>query len=410
MKKLVKLFAIAIVLVTAVTSCTDEATIRKRAAANAPKPVIKIVEAIAPANLGKINKVDVAAFEKALETATLVDVRTPEEFAAGHLKGAVNINFKKRTFPNYINAIAKDKPVAIYCRSGNRSGKAAFIMQSLGFKEVIDLGSGYKGWNKAGKEVIKEDNDANKKLQETLAKGELKGAAVAGKSHQIGVDEFEKLAKSGKVTVVDVRTAKEFAQGHIEGAINVDWKNRHFAKEAIKNITNDKPAAIYCRSGNRATRAMFAMAALGFNEVYNLNKGMKSWNAANKPVKTLEVKGDKHHLDVANFNNGILGKVGKLVDIRTPKEYNASHIPGSVMIDYKNSNFKEEFSKLDKKVPVLIYCRSGGRSGRATKVLTEMGYDVYNLDKGFNEWKADGMPQEGDSVGAAPAGGSEEGC
>jgi rhodanese-related sulfurtransferase len=410
MKKLVKLFALAIVLVTAVTSCTDEATIRKRAAANAPKPVIKIVEAIAPANLGKINKVDVAAFEKALETATLVDVRTPEEFAAGHLKGAVNINFKKRTFPDYINAIAKDKPVAIYCRSGNRSGKAAFIMQSLGFKEVIDLGSGYKGWNKAGKEVVKEDNDANKKLQETLAKGELKGAATVGKSHQIGVDEFEKLAKSGKVTVVDVRTAKEFAAGHIEGAINVDWKNRHFAKEAIKNITNDKPAAIYCRSGNRATRAMYAMAALGFNEVYNLNKGMKSWNAANKPVKTLEVKGDKHHLDVANFNNGILGKVGKLVDIRTPKEYNASHIPGAVMIDYKNDNFKEEFSKLDKKVPVLIYCRSGGRSGRATKVLTKMGYDVYNLNKGFNEWKAEGMPQEGDSVGAAPAGGAEEGC
>jgi rhodanese-related sulfurtransferase len=410
MKKLVKLFALAIILVTAVTSCTDEATIRKRAAANAPKPVIKIVEAIAPANLGKINKVAVAAFEKALETATLVDVRTPEEFAAGHLKGAVNINFKKRTFPNYINAIAKDKPVAIYCRSGNRSGKAAFIMQSLGFKEVIDLGSGYKGWNKAGKEVVKEDNDANKKLQETLAKGELKGAAVVGKSHQIGVDEFEKLAKSGKVTVVDVRTAKEFAAGHIAGAINVDWKNRHFAKEAIKNITNDKPAAIYCRSGNRATRAMFAMAALGFNEVYNLDHGMKSWNAANKPVKTLEVKGDKHHLDVANFNNGILGKVGKLVDIRTPKEYNASHIPGAVMIDYKNDNFKEEFSKLDKKVPVLIYCRSGGRSGRATKVLTKMGYDVYNLDKGFNKWKAEGMSQEGDSVGAAPAGGAEEGC
>jgi len=410
MKKLVKLFTLAIALITAVTSCTDEATIRKRAAANAPKPIIKIVEAVAPANLGEINKVDVPTFEKALETATLVDVRTPEEYAAGHLKGAVNINFKKRTFPDYINAIAKDKSVAIYCRSGNRSGKAAIIMQSLGFKKVIDLGSGYKGWNKAGKEVVKEDNDANKKLQETLAKGEFKGTAVVGKSHQIGVDEFEKLAKSGKITVVDVRTAKEYAAGHVEGAINVDWKNRHFAKEAIKNITNDKPAAIYCGSGNRATRAMYAMAALGFNEVYNLEHGMKSWNVANKPVKTLEVKGDKHHLDVANFNNGILGKVGKLVDIRTPKEYNAAHIPGSVMINYKNDNFKEEFLKLDKKVPVLIYCRSGGRSGRATKVLTKMGYNVYNLDKGFNKWKAEGMSQEGENVGAAEAGGAEEGC
>jgi len=408
MKKLVKSIALTVLLATAATSCTDEAAIRKRAAANAPKPVIKIVEAVAPTNLGKINKVAVADFEKSLATATLVDVRTPEEFAEGHLKGAVNINFKKRTFPDYINAIAKDKPVAIYCRSGNRSGKAALIMQSLGFKEVIDLASGYKGWVAAEKEVEKEDNAANKKLQETLAKESLKGKATVGKMHQLNVEDFEKLVQEGKVTLVDVRKPGEYATGFIPGAINVDWKNRHFATEAVKNITNDKPVAIYCRSGNRATRAMYAMAALGFNEVYNLDNGIKSWKAASKPLKTFEVKGDIRHLDVANFNNAILGKVGKLVDVRTPKEYENYHIPGAVMIDYKNDNFKEEFSKLDKKVPVLIYCRSGGRSGRAMKVLEGMGFKVYNLDHGMKAWKGEGMPIEGKNI--ASHGGAEEGC
>ena len=408
MKKLIKSIALTVLLATVATSCTDEAAIRKRAAANAPKPVVKIVEAVAPANLGKINKVAVADFEKSLATATLVDVRTPEEFAAGHVKGAVNINFKKRTFPDYINAIAKDKPVAIYCRSGNRSGKAALIMQSLGFKEVIDLASGYKGWVAAEKEVEKEDNAANKKLQETLAKEALKGKATVGKMHQLNVEDFEKLVKEGKVTLVDVRKPGEYATGFIPGAINVDWKNRHFATEAIKNITNDKPVAIYCRSGNRATRAMYAMAALGFNEVYNLDHGIKSWKAANKPLKTFEVKGDIRHLDVANFNNAILGKAGKLVDVRTPKEYEDYHIPGAVMIDYKNDNFKEEFSKLDKKVPVLIYCRSGVRSGRAMKILEGMGFKVYNLDHGMKAWKGEGMPIEGKNI--ASHGGAEEGC
>lgn len=228
-------------------SCKNADEIKKRAEANKPKVVAPIVKAVKPGGLGEIHKISADEFEKMNNDGkfTLVDVRTPEEFAEGYIKGAVNVNFKKRTFPDYINAIAKDKPVAVYCRSANRSGKAAIIMQSLGFKNIYDLDGGVKAWKAANKAFEKEDNDANKKLQETLKKGELKGKANFGKSHQIGVEEFEKLAKSGKVTVVDVRKADEYASGFIEGAINVDWKNRHFADNAIKNITNDKPVALF---------------------------------------------------------------------------------------------------------------------------------------------------------------------
>ncbi len=387
-------------------SCKNANEIRERAKINTAHKV-KIIKVEKPTNLGVIKKVSVSEFKDLMAKGILVDVRTPEEFSIGHLNGAVNINFKKQTFPDYINAINKEEPVLIYCRSGNRSGKAALVMQSLGFKEVIDLAKGFKGWNSDKQEVTATNNTKNSKLQELLAKGELKGKTIVGKPHQVGVEEFNKLINDNKVTLVDVRTSKEFAQGHINGAVNVDWKNRHFAKN-ILNISDEKPVAIYCRSGNRATRAMFAMNAIGFKEVYNLEKGIKSWNAANMPLKTLEVKGDKHHLDVENFNNAILGKVGTLIDIRTPKEYNAYHLPNAKMIDYKNDSFKTEFAKLDKNIPVLIYCRSGGRSGRATKTLTEMGFKVYNLNKGINQWKSNGMPIEGKNTHAKDNG--EEGC
>ncbi len=409
MIKKIKSIVLLFVLAITITSCKNVNEIKKRELAKR-HVVVHIEKAVAPSNIGAIHKISVAEFEKLNSEGkfTLVDVRTPEEFTAGYIKGAVNINFKKRTFPDYINAIAKDKPVAVYCRSANRSGKAAIIMQSLGFKNIYDLEGGVKAWKKAGKIFEKENNDANKKVQEILAKKELKGTAIVGKSHQIGAEEFEKLAKEGKITLVDVRTAKEYASGYIKGAINVDWKNRHFAENAINTITNDKPVAIYCRSGNRATRAMFAMSALGFKEVYNLEHGIKSWNKANKPLKTLEVKGDIHHLDVDNFNNAIVGQVGKLIDVRTPREYNDAHIPGAIMIDYKNESFKSNFDKLDRKVPVLIYCRSGGRSGRAIKVLEGMGFKVYNLDDGFNQWKSEGMKLEGNNTHAKDGG--EEGC
>jgi len=409
MKKLSKIILFGVVISFA-ASCMSGDEIRDREKLQNANN-IEIVKAVTPTNLGVIKKINAAEFNKEMtdNIGTLVDVRTPEEFAEGHLKGAVNINFKKRTFPDFINAIDKEKPVMIYCRSANRSGKAALIMQSLGFKEVIDLDGGFKAWNKEGLEVITEDNEANVKLQELLAKGELKGEGTVGVSHQVGVEEFDKLVKDGKVTLVDVRTAKEFAEGHIEGAINVDWKNRHFAENALKNITDDKPVAIYCRSGNRATRAMFAMGAIGFKEVYNLEKGIKSWKAAEMPLKTLEVKGDIRHLDNANFNNAILGQVGKLIDVRTPSEHADYHIPGAENIDYKNSNFEAECAKLDKKIPVLIYCRTGIRSGKAMKIMEGLGLKVYNLDDGIKHWKSQGMKVEGVNV-AKKASGGEEGC
>ncbi len=409
MKKIINLSLVLILVVFSTNSCKNADEIRTRALASIPT-VIKIVKAVSPKNLGQVHKSTVVEFKKAIdgEIGILVDVRTPEEFAKGHIEGAVNINFKKRTFPSYISAIAKDKPVLIYCRSGNRSGKATFIMQALGFNEVYDLTSGYKGWNAEKMTIVTEDNAANKKLQEQLKTEAPKAETKVGKTHQIDIDAFEKLVKEDKVFLVDVRTAKEFAEGHIEGAINVDWKDRHFAENALMTISNEKPIAIYCRSGNRATRAMYAMCALGFTEVYNLDQGLKSWKNAEKPLKTLEIEGDIRHLDVENFNNAILGQAGKLIDIRTPREYEEFHIPGAVMIDYKNDNFKTEFEKLDKKIPVLIYCRSGGRSGRAMKKLEKMGFRVYNLDKGIKKWRAKGMRIEGNNIQAKDNG--EEGC
>lgn len=405
------MFLTAIVFVIAMmSSCKSADDIRERAIANAPK--VKIYEPVVSPTLGTINKSSTAEFKQALDNkiGVLVDVRTPEEFAEGHIEGAVNVNFKKRTFKSFISSFDKTTPVLIYCRSGNRSGKAEIVMRSLGFTDVYDLAKGYKGWLADGMEVIKEDNEENIALQVALAENApaVEPMSSLGKTEDIDVVTFKKMLDNDEITLVDVRTPKEFAEGFIERAVNIDWKDRHFAKTVVAEISNHKPVAIYCRSGNRASKAQAVMSAMGFNTVYNLGTGIKGWNAENLPLVTLEVKGDKHHLDVKNFNNGIVGKAGVLIDIRTPKEFEEYHIPGAVMIDFKNDNFKSEFSKLDKSIPVLIYCRSGGRSGSATKVLSKMGYDVYNLDDGIKSWKKEGMPLEGKNVSATDKG--EEGC
>ncbi|MDP4580252.1 MAG: rhodanese-like domain-containing protein [Saprospiraceae bacterium] len=77
----------------------------------------------------------------------LVDVRTPEEFLAGHIDKAKNINFNDPNFKQTIAAsLKKNKPVAIYCRSGRRSASAFIILKEMGFKEIYDLEGGFLNW------------------------------------------------------------------------------------------------------------------------------------------------------------------------------------------------------------------------------------------------------------------------
>ncbi len=78
--------------------------------------------------------------------AIILDVRTPEEFQEGHIENAILINFFDDNFEEQVALLDKNKPVLIYCRSGNRSNKAGKILADLGFTEIYDITEGYVGW------------------------------------------------------------------------------------------------------------------------------------------------------------------------------------------------------------------------------------------------------------------------
>ena len=72
---------------------------------------------------------------------TVIDVRTPEEFAAGHLPGAELVDIYEAAFTDEIDGLDRDGSYVLYCRTGNRSGQAAAFMEELGFTEVYDAGA-----------------------------------------------------------------------------------------------------------------------------------------------------------------------------------------------------------------------------------------------------------------------------
>lgn len=82
--------------------------------------------------------------------ATIIDVRTPEEFNDGHIPGARNINIADSTFSEKIHSLDPDGAYVVNCKSGIRSAKATALMNELGFKNVINLEGGFMAWENAG--------------------------------------------------------------------------------------------------------------------------------------------------------------------------------------------------------------------------------------------------------------------
>lgn len=123
------------------------------------------------------------------------------------------------------------------------------------------------------------------KADSEVSPKDAKSEATAGsESTEIKADELAEMlqAKPG-LLVIDIRTPAEFAEGHIEGAINIDFLDAGFA-EAVAGIDTSAPTAFHCRSGGRSGQAESVFEALPFAELYHFSGGSIAWSDAGKPM------------------------------------------------------------------------------------------------------------------------------
>jgi rhodanese-related sulfurtransferase len=97
--------------------------------------------------------VDAFAATIADPAVVVIDVRTPEEFATGHIANAVNMNVEGADFDAQVSNVTKSASVAVYCHSGRRSAIAADKMVAAGFKNIHNLDGGISAWTAAGQPV-----------------------------------------------------------------------------------------------------------------------------------------------------------------------------------------------------------------------------------------------------------------
>lgn len=199
---------------------------------------------------GTAENLDAKRFQElaAAKHGLVLDVRTPGEVARGKLAGASVIDFLGGKFEQRVALLAKDKPVFVYCASGNRSGQAVAQMQRLGFRELYNLSGGMGAWNAAGLPV------------------ERPTEAVATGANALEPKALDALLKSEQRLLVDYQTpwcapcqkmapVVDAVAGALKGKVkvvrvDVDQSEALAAREKIEGV----PVLIYYVDGKERWR------------------------------------------------------------------------------------------------------------------------------------------------------------
>ena len=187
--------------------------------------------------------------DKKKDEVLIIDVRSPEEYNAGHIPHAININVDE--LESRLDELKdyKDKTIIAYCNSGNKSGKAAEILVDNGFQDVTNA-------------------DGVKEFEYDLVQYE----DVRGEAFQTLIDENK------DIVLVDVRPAKQVKEeGMIEGAINVPFDE---VEKHLDKLPKDKTIALYCNTGTKSAEVAKQLERLGYENIVNSIEGVKEYSFA----------------------------------------------------------------------------------------------------------------------------------
>ena len=184
---------------------------------------------------------------KKKDEVLIIDVRSSEEYKAGHIPNAININVDETE--SRLNEIEdyKDKPIIVYCNSGKKSNDAAEILVNNGFQDVTNA----QGVKEFEYDLVQYDD--------------VRGEA------------FESFIEENKdIVLVDVRPAKQAEEeGMIAGAINIPFDE---VENNLDKLPKDKTIALYCNTGTKSAEVAQQLEGLGYENVVNSIEGVKEYS------------------------------------------------------------------------------------------------------------------------------------
>lgn len=245
-----------------------------------------------PDHIYKISETDFLDMVRAGDDIEILDIRTAEDYAKGHIKGAISVPWGTDISDN-ITKISQDKEVIIYCYTGQTAGQAVMTLNLAG----INAKTVHLGWNMGiskvegyeeltdtetyefGSETYDVDTDIITALDDYYA-GLADVDATEYKFYKISEDDLKaKMDAQEDIYILSVRSAEHFEEGHIEGAHNIPWGPG--MEQDFSTLPTDKKIAVYCYTGQTSGQTVAGLRLLGYDAV-SLNGG--TGTPANAPM------------------------------------------------------------------------------------------------------------------------------
>lgn len=392
-----------------------------------------------------------AVLVESYDSLVVVDVRDESEYcdAIGHIAGARNLSWLGGDLQDHADDLPADRPILVVCQGGARSDLAAQFLDDLGFPLVFDMFDGMLAWPGAVVRCVDIDGDgiyddldtcpcdADPNQQDTDKDdvGDICDADtpdVAFHHTDITILQAQELIDSGlALTILDVREATEYCGelGHIPGALNFPY-NSGALQMRISEIPKDKRLLVVCKSGGRSHMASRFLDEAGYAHVFDMAGGMKNWTGpsvscldtdqdgfnddldncpdVNNPGQA-DVDGDgrgdvcepntlpafETHIDVSVEQAQLLMASSDdlaVIDVREATEYcdATGHIAGALNVPWTSGVLAERWPEIPLRAPVMVLCRSGGRSDQAAQFLDIQGFTlVFDMQGGMLAWARD---------------------
>lgn len=207
-----------------------------------------------------------ADLERLAREGIVVDTRRMDEFAKGHIPGALFIGLQGSFAPWAGTLLPHDRPIALVADDERQIDEAVVRLARVGLENVVGyLGGGMFSWRRELRPTPRLSVVTAEKLRPRLA----------------------------KLTLVDVRRHAEFDAGHIDGAISMPLDE---LETLSGSLPRDRPIAVICGTGYRSTIAASILERRGFTEVVNVAGGMRAWSAESFPQSTAPITGGERNV------------------------------------------------------------------------------------------------------------------